>query len=79
MELQPAGVQQSELELESEEGRDRTRLMAAMDALNGRFGKGTLHLGSAGLKCTTREWGMKQERRTPQYTTNWADVPAAKA
>ncbi len=79
MDLRPASVQQGELELEPEEGRDRTRLVAAMDALNGRFGKGTLHLGSAGLKCTTREWGMKQERRTPQYTTNWADVPAAKA
>ena len=41
MDLQPASVQQGELELVPEEGRDRTRLMAAMDALNGRFGKGT--------------------------------------
>lgn len=79
MDLQPAGVQQGELELEPEKGRDRTRLMAAMDALNGRFGKGTLHVGSTGLHDTTRTWGMRQERRTPQYTTRWEDVPVARA
>ena len=79
MDLQPAGVQQRELELEPEEGRDRTRLMAAMDALNGRFGKGTLHVGSTGLQGTIQGWGMRQERRTPQYTTRWEDVPVARA
>ncbi len=79
MDLQPASVQQGELELEPENGRDRTRLMAAMDALNGRFGKGTLHVGSTGQSGTTRTWGMRQERRTPQYTTRWEDVPVARA
>lgn len=77
MDLQPASVQQGELELEPEEGRDRTRLMAAMDVLNGRFGKGTLHVGSTGLQGATQTWGMRQERRTPQYTTRWDDVPVA--
>ncbi|WP_028604473.1 Y-family DNA polymerase [Ottowia thiooxydans] len=79
MDLQPASVQQGELELEPEEGRDRTRLMAAMDALNGRFGKGTLHVGSTGMPGAQRTWGMRQERRTPQYTTRWDDVPVARA
>jgi DNA polymerase V len=79
MDLQPASVQQGELELEPEDGRDRTRLMAAMDALNVRFGKGTLHVGSTGLSGATRTWGMRQERRTPQYTTRWEDVPVARA
>jgi DNA polymerase V len=79
MDLQPAGVQQRELELEPVEGRDRTRLMAAMDALNGRFGKGTLHVGSTGLQGSKQTWGMRQERRTPQYTTRWEDVPVARA
>jgi DNA polymerase V len=79
MDLQSANVHQAELELDPEEGRDRTRLMAAMDALNGRFGKGTLHVGSTGLQDTTRTWGMRQERRTPQYTTRWEDVPVARA
>ena len=79
MDLQPASVQQGELEREPEVGRDRTRLMAAMDALNGRFGKGTLHVGSTGLQGATQTWGMRQERRTPQYTTRWDDVPVARA
>lgn len=79
MDLQPANVQQGELELEPEEGRDRTRLMAAMDALNGRFGKGTLHVGSTELQGTKRTWDMRQERKTPQYTTLWEDVPVARA
>ena len=26
-----------------------------------------------------KDWGMKQERRTPQYTTRWEDVPVARA
>lgn len=79
MDLQPAGVQQGELDLEREEGRDRTRLMAAMDALNGRFGKGALHVGPTGQPDARRTWGMRQERRTPQYTTRWEDVPVARA
>lgn len=83
VDLQPVSVQQGELDLEPEEAtrekRDRNRLMAAMDAVNGRFGKGTLHVGSTGLQGTTRSWGMRQERRTPQYTTRWEDVPVARA
>ena len=79
MNLQLASVQQGELELEPKDGRDRTRLMEAMDVLNGRFGKGTLHVGSTGLQGTGRTWGMRQERRTPQYTTRWQDVPVARA
>jgi len=50
-----------------------------MDALNGRFGKGTLHVASTGQEGETRAWGMRQERRTPQYTTRWEDVPVARA
>jgi DNA polymerase V len=79
MDLQLASVQQGELELEPEAGRDRARLMSAMDVLNARFGKGTLHVASTGQEGTTRTWGMRQERRTPQYTTRWADVPVARA
>lgn len=53
--------------------------MAAMDTLNERFGKGTLHVGSTALQGAIRTWGMRQERRTPQYTTRWEDVPVARA
>jgi DNA polymerase V len=36
-------------------------------------------LASAGLAGDNRAWAMKQERRTPGYTTCWADMPVARA
>jgi DNA polymerase V len=53
--------------------------MTAMDALNGRYGKGTLHVASTGVEGPSREWGMRQERRTPHYTTSWDEMPVARA
>ncbi len=79
VDLQQSSGQQVELDLEPEENRDRSRLMLAMDALNSRFGKGTLQVASTGLDGPLRVWGMKQGRRTPQYTTRFEDVPVARA
>lgn len=84
LDLQPAILQQQELDLDThEEGtgdrRDRSQLMPVLDSLNGRYGKGTVHSASTGKAGTTRTWGMKQERRTPQYTTRLGDVPVARA
>ncbi len=53
--------------------------MGAMDALNARFGKGTVHVASTGMTEPDRTWGVRQERRTPQYTTCWDDVATARA
>ena len=53
--------------------------MVALDTLNQRYGKGTVHPGATGGTNKGKEWGMKQERRTPQYTTRWEDVPVARA
>jgi len=87
VELQPASVQQWELDLEPLEHedaatattpRDRSRLMTAMDAINCRYGKGTVHSAATGKAGPKREWGMKQERRTPQYTTRLEDVPVVR-
>ena len=58
---------------------DQSRLMQAMDSVNQRYGRGSLLLASAGLGGTDRVWSMKQERRTPQYTTRWKDIPIARA
>jgi hypothetical protein len=46
-------------------------LMQALDAINGRFGRGTVSLASGGQRSEVKTWGMKQERRTPGYTTDW--------
>lgn len=79
LDLIPGSVLQGELDLEDEQGSDRSRLMTALDALNSRYGRGTVHMASTGMDDKTRAWGMKQERRTPQYTTRWEDVPVARA
>ena len=79
LDLVPGSVLQGELDLEEVAGRDRSKLMTSVDALNGRYGKGTVHIGSTGASNKARTWGMKQLRRTPQYTTRWEDVPIARA
>ena len=50
------------------------RLMKAIDGLNSRFGRGTIKVSTGGIRG---EWGMRQERKSPNYTTNWAEIPAA--
>jgi DNA polymerase V len=79
LDLAPDSVLQGELDLEEEDHRDRTKLMAALDSLNQRYGRGVVHSGATGSSNKVKDWGMKQERRTPQYTTRWGDVPVARA
>lgn len=81
MEHQANSVQQCELDLagDFDAERDRGKLMVAMDELNQRYGKGSVHMASAGLPGNERVWSMKQERRTPGYTTRWEDMPVARA
>ncbi|WP_461500900.1 DinB/UmuC family translesion DNA polymerase [Rhodoferax sp.] len=79
MDLQPDTVQQGELALESDDEVDRGRLMTTLDGLNLRYGRGTVLMASAGLAGDKRAWSMRQERRTPGYTTCWADMPVVRA
>jgi DNA polymerase V len=81
LDLQPDHVQQGELDWgqEADPACERQRLMSALDAINQRFGKGTMKLASAGLGGERRVWSMRQELRTPAYTTRWADIPVARA
>jgi len=74
-----SSVHQGELGLEPSDGQEREKLMLAMDAINHKHGRGTLHLASSGIDDHSRLWGMRQERLTPQYTTDWAGMPIAKA
>jgi len=81
VELQPAAEGQLELGLEDDEPlRDRARLMQALDAINDRYGKGTMKLGSAKARLAPQAtWETKVERRTPGYTTDWAAMPVARS
>lgn len=77
--LCPAKVQQGDL-LFQEPGRDQSKLMEAMDKVNKRFGKGTVHVASTGVPERDESgWRMRQELRTPRYTTKIDDIPIARA
>ncbi|WP_445207663.1 DUF4113 domain-containing protein [Aquabacterium sp. G14] len=55
-------------------------MIHAMDRVNERFGKRTVLLGgSSRLSQGADTWGMRQVRKTPSYTTQWSDVPTARA
>ena len=78
LELQSDSVQQQELALEDHDSVDRVNLMATLDGLNLRYGRGTVSMASAGLAGDRSVWAMKQERLTPAYTTNWNDLAVAR-
>lgn len=90
LDLEPAQRHQFTLDLAPTTGQaankdlameavERTRLMTVLDQVNGRYGRGTVLLASAGLKGSARTWTMKQARMTPQYTTRWADLALVRA
>ena len=80
MDLMPASFVQVERELGSDEQpRARARLMAAVDAVNGKYGDGTMRAGSGKVGLAPCEWRMRQERKTPCHTTEWDEMPTARA
>lgn len=54
----------------------RTALMAAMDDVNSRFGRGVITTARGGL---SQRWAIKAEMRSPAYTTRLAETPVATA
>ena len=79
LDLCGADVLQGELQLEDDAERDRGKVMSAVDAINLRFGKSTIHTASTGTATDRRDWMMRQDRRTPHYTTDWKQIPTARA
>ena len=77
MDLQPATRQQLTLDLDADMPENRIRLMQAMDQINRRYGRGSLVLGSAGGIGAQPVWGMKQERLSSGFTTDWLGLPNA--
>ncbi|WP_061778808.1 Y-family DNA polymerase [Sphingomonas sanguinis] len=79
-----AGILLDDLTIASERPRTlfegdsdrRDRLMAALDQVNGRFGKLTIVTAGQGFR---RQWQLRSDMRSPAWTTNIADVPIATA
>ena len=88
LDLQDAGVAQLSLDLFEPATTRQNRVGVVIDQLNQRFGRGTVSLASAGValgvgqpaaQATRRPWAMKQERRTPRYTSRMDELLQARA
>ncbi|WP_375378286.1 DinB/UmuC family translesion DNA polymerase [Hymenobacter cellulosilyticus] len=74
--LEPAGQTQLTLFEAAPVSEKRIRLMAELDALNRRFGKGTVKLAATVLAPGQQvaPWEGQAQWRTPQYTTRLEDL-----
>lgn len=54
-------------------------LMHTIDALNTRYGARTVQWAVEGPRTQARAWHMRQQRKTPAYTTRWDELPLAHA
>ncbi|MCG9105651.1 DUF4113 domain-containing protein [Laribacter hongkongensis] len=48
--------------------------MRTLDAINRQFGRGKVRLAAERM---TEGWHMRQENRSPRYTTNMQEIPSA--
>jgi DNA polymerase V len=48
-----------------------SKINSVFDILNGRYGRGTLRLGSEGFK---KKWRMRQAMLSQHYTTDWNEI-----
>jgi DNA polymerase V len=80
LELADRDVEQGQLFTNAAFGSspERSALMATLDRINARWGKGTLGIGSAGLQ-QPRRWAMKRGTMTPAYTSDWDDLAIVRA
>lgn len=67
MEIGPKEIQQTDMFAPLPSPR-RQLLMAALDAINQEYGRGTIHLGSEGL---SNRWEMRKDLKSPCWTTRW--------
>ncbi len=56
--------------------REDRPLMAALDQINGKWGRRTIQYGMTAQE--EKPWSMQQTRRSPAYTTNWNELPIVK-
>ncbi|WP_347259115.1 Y-family DNA polymerase [Methylocaldum sp.] len=81
--LSPATVEQGDLFPEAPDPTrehaaraDRGKLMATLDQLNQRMGRGTLWIASEGIQQT---WRMRRGNLSPAYTSRWDQLPVVRA
>ncbi len=67
-----SGIQKDLFSL-PEDGKSAS-LMIAMDDINRKLGRRTVHSAAEGFG---QPWRMKQEHKSPRYTTSWDELPVA--
>jgi DNA polymerase V len=73
-EITPAGQQQGDL-LAAPAAAEDGKLMRALDSLNQRYWRGTVKLSTQGAGLL---WQMRQDSKSPAYTTDWDGLPAVR-
>jgi len=70
-------VQQSLFEDMESKGKS-AHLMKAMDDINHRFGNTAIKSAAAGTNRSKQAWQMRSGNKSPNYTTQWDELPVAK-
>lgn len=80
MDLRERGVVQGSLFDAAYAERDlrRKKLMGVLDRANGKWGRGTMGVGSAGVKDQSG-WAMSRANLSPRYTTRWDELREVRA
>ena len=78
LDLSPEDVVQERLfgAVDNASESERTKLLGVLDGLNEKMGRGTLHYAAEG---DGKAWKMRQDHRSPGYTTRWGELPIARA
>jgi DNA polymerase V len=74
MGLHPKGNQQGSLFDDPTIQAKSDDLMQVMDAINRRMGKGCVSIAAGGVQ---KDWSMRREKKTPNYTSDWGELPVA--
>ena len=75
LDLTPAARAQRDWITAGDDDRAAARL-TVLDQVNARWGRGTLRLAREGF---LQPWAMRQDRRSPAYTTRWDALPVVSA
>lgn len=70
-ELVPARATQTDLFSKAHLNPKTSKLMVTLDSINRKMGKESIKLASEGF---TRPWKMKQQNKSPNYTTCWQSI-----
>lgn len=75
MDLVPSEGRQTDLFGYSQGEPKATALMSTIDKINQKYSRGAISLASEGIR---KSWAMRRNYKSPNYTTDWKELPKAK-